>query len=149
MKLMQLGDLLEDDIKEIDTKKTRENVAIFFNEQYEKLKYLADDNNLKAVSYGNIKVTSSHSNMIEKMTIKQIQACQYIEIINNCINSMDEIKRKIFKYKLISGRRIWEIEELTGYGKTAIYNIFIKSCVEFAKKISLVTDINLIAYKEA
>lgn len=83
------------------------------------------------------------------MTIKQIQARQYVEIINNCINSMDDIKRKIFKYKLISGRRLWEIEELTGYGKTAIYNIYRKSCVEFAEKLSLVTDINLIAYKEA
>ncbi|OQR09556.1 hypothetical protein B6U45_05745, partial [Ligilactobacillus salivarius] len=35
-----------------------------------------------------------------------------------------------------------------GYSRTHIYNIFKYACREFAKHLSLVTDIDLLEYKE-
>ena len=139
---MQLSDLLDNnDNREIDGKKTRLKVTNFMENQYQQLKYLANTSPLQSVSYDNVKVQTSPSNSIESKAIKQLQAKEYVRIIDDCINSMDEIKRKIFKYKLIDNKLTWQIEGLTRYGKTAIYNIYKKSCVEFAKQLRLVTDL--------
>lgn len=149
MDLMQLSDLLDNNNnREIDLSKTRIKVTQFMDNQYQQLKYLANTSPLNSVSYDNIKVQTSQSNSIESKAIKQLQAKEYVRIIDDCINSMDEIKIKIFKYKLIDNKLTWQIEDLTGYGKTAIYNIYKKSCVEFAKQLRLVTDIDLLEYKE-
>ena len=57
MDLMQLSDLLDNnDNREIDLPGTRKNVINFFNNQYQKLKYLANISPLNSVSYDNIKV---------------------------------------------------------------------------------------------
>ena len=74
MDLMQLSDLLDNDNREIDLPRTRKNVINFFNNQYQKLKYLANISPLNSVSYDNIKVQTSQSNSIEDKTIRQLQA---------------------------------------------------------------------------
>lgn len=148
MDLMQLSDLLNNnDNREIDGKKTRLKVTNFMENQYQQLKYLANTSLLHSVSYDNIKVQTSQSNSIESKAIKQLQAKEYVRIIDDCINSLDDIQAKIFKYKLLEHRTEYDITELTGYSRTHIYNIFKYACVEFAKKLKLVTDIDLIVYK--
>ena len=149
MDLMQLSDLLDNnDNREIDGKKTRLKVTNFMENQYQQLKYLANTSPLQSVSYDNIKVQTSPSNSIEDKTIRQLQAKEYVRIIDDCINSLDDIQSKIFRYKLLEHRTEYDITELTGYSRTHIYNIFKYACVEFAKKLKLVTDINLLEYKE-
>lgn len=146
--LMQLSDLLDNnDNKEIDLGKTRIKVTQFMDNQYQQLKYLANTSPLQSVSYDNIRVKTSQSNSIEDKTIRQLQAKEYIRIIDDCINSLDDIQAKIFKYKLFEHRTGYVITELTGYGRSQIYNIFKYACREFAQKLSLVTDIDLIVYK--
>ena len=125
---MQLSDLLDNNNnREIDGKKTRLKVTNFMENQYQQLKYLANTSPLQSVSYDNINVQTSQSNSTEDKTIRQLHAKEYVRIIDDCISSMDEIKRKIFKYKLIDNKLTWQIENLTGYGRTAIYNIYIKN----------------------
>lgn len=146
--LMQLSDLLDNnDNREIDLSKTRIKVTNFMENQYQQLKYLANTSPLNSVSYDNIKVQTSQSNSIESKAIKQLQAKEYLRIIDDCINSLDDIQAKIFKYKLLEHRTGYDITELTGYSRSRIYNIFKYACVEFAKHLSLVTDIDLIVYK--
>lgn len=148
MDLMQLSDLLDNnDNREIDLSKTRIKVTQFMDNQYKQLKYIANTSPLNSVSYDNIKVQTSRNNSIESKAIKQLQAKEYVRIIDDCINSLDDIQAKIFKYKLLEHRTEYDITELTGYSRTHIYNIFKYACREFVKKLKLVTDIDLIVYK--
>ncbi|MGU9993020.1 ArpU family phage packaging/lysis transcriptional regulator [Ligilactobacillus salivarius] len=146
--LMQLSDLLDNDNREVDLSKTRIKVTNFMENQYQQLKYLANISPLNSVNYDNVKVQTSPSNSIESKAIKQLQAKEYLRIIDDCINSLDDIQAKIFKYKLLEHRTEYDITELTGYSRAHIYNIYKKSCVEFAKHLRLVTDIDLLEYKE-
>ncbi len=149
MDLMQLSDLLDNnDNREIDLSKTRIKVTNFMENQYQQLKYLANTSPLQSVSYDNVRVKTSPSNSIEDKTIRQLQAKEYIRIIDDCINSLDDIQSKIFRYKLLEHRTEYVITELTGYGRSQIYNIFKYACREFAKQLRLVTDIDLLEYKE-
>lgn len=149
MDLMQLSDLLNNnDNREIDGKKTRLKVTNFMENQYQQLKYLANTSPLNSVSYDNIKVQTSQSNSIEDKTIRQLQAKEYVRIIDDCINSLDDIQSKIFRYKLLEHRTGAQLEELTGYMRTRLYYYYKNACVEFAKKLKLVTDIDLLEYKE-
>ena len=149
MDLMQLSDLLNNnDNREIDLPGTRKNVINFFNNQYEKLKYLANITPLSSVSYDNIKVQTSQSNSIESKAIKQLQAKEYVRIIDDCINSLDKIQATVFKGKIIQHLPGYKLEELTGYMRTRLHHYYNISCVEFAQKLKLVTDIDLLEYKE-
>lgn len=149
MELMQLSDLLNNnDNREIDGKKTRLKVTNFMENQYQQLKYLANTNPLQSVSYDNIKVQTSPSNSIEDKTIRQLQAKEYLRIIDDCINSLDDIKKTIFKGKLIDYLTSYQLEELTGYSERQILRISNNAYVEFAQKLKLVTDIDLLEYKE-
>ena len=148
MDLMQLSDLLNNnDNREIDLSKTRIKVINFMDNQYQQLKYLANTSPLQSVSYDNIKVQTSQNNSVESKAIKQLQAKEYIRIIDDCINSLDDIKKTIFKGRIIKKLYCWQIEQLSGYGKSRMYELLNLSCVEFAQKLSLATDINLIVYK--
>lgn len=149
MDLMQLSDLLDNnDNREIDLSKTRIKVTNFMKNQYQQLKYLANTSPLQSVSYDNVKVQTSPNNSIEDKTIRQLQAKEYLKIVDDCINSLDDIQSKIFRYKLFEHRTEYVITELTGYGRSQIYNIFKYACREFAKQLRLVTDIDLLEYKE-
>lgn len=146
---MQLSDLLNNnDTREIDLSKTRIKVINFIDNQYQQLKYIANTSPLQSVSYDNIKVQTSPSNSIESKAIKQLQAKEYIRIIDDCINSLDKVQSTIFKGKIIEHLTGYQLEELTGYQHTMIYHYYNRACVEFAKKLSLVTDIDLLEYKE-
>ena len=145
---MQLSEILDNnDNREIDLSKTRIKVTNFMDNQYQQLKYLANTSPLQSVSYDNIKVQTSPSNSIESKTIKQLQAKEYIRIIDDCINSLDDAKQKIFKGRIIKKLYHWQVEQLSGYGNTRMYELLNLSCVEFAQKLSLVTDIDLVVYK--
>lgn len=146
--LMQLSDLLDNnDNREIDGKKTRLKVTNFMENQYQQLKYLANTSPLQSVSYDNINVQTSQNNSIESKAIKQLQAKEYLRIIDDCINSLDDIQATVFKGKIIQHLSGYQLEELTGYMHTRLYHYYNNACVEFAKKLSLVTDIDLIVYK--
>lgn len=144
---MQLSDLLNNDNREIDFSKTRIKVTNFMDNQYQQLKYLANTSPLQSVSYDNVRVKTSQSNSIEDKTIRQLQAKEYVRIIDDCINSLDKIQATVFKGKIIQHLSGYQLEELTGYMHTRLYHYYNKACVEFAQKLSLVTDIDLIVYK--
>lgn len=146
---MQLSDLLDNnDNREIDLSKTRIKVTNFMDNQYQQLKYLANTSPLQSVSYDNIKVQTSPSNSIEDKAIKQLQAKEYIRIIDDCINSLDDIKKTIFKGRIIKKLYRWQVEQISGYGNTRMYELLNLGCLEFAQKLKRLTDIDLLEYKE-
>lgn len=101
MDLMQLSDLLDNDNREIDLSKTRLKVTNFMENQYQQLKYLANTSPLNSVSYDNINVQTSQNNSIEDKTIRQLHAKEYLRIVDDCINSLDDIKKTRFKARFI------------------------------------------------
>lgn len=146
---MQLSDLLNNnDNREIDFSKTRIKVINFMDNQYKQLKYIANTSPLNSISYDNVRVQTSQSNSTEDKTIRQLQAKEYVRIIDDCINSLDDIKKTIFKGKLIDYLTSYQLEELTGYSERQILRILNNAYVEFAQKLKLVTDIDLLEYKE-
>lgn len=145
---MQLSDLLNNDNREIDLSKTRIKVTNFMENQYQQLKYIANTSPLNSISYDNIKVQTSQSNSIEDKTIRQLHAKEYVRIIDDCINSLDDIKKTIFKARFIKKLYYWQIEQISGYGHTRMYELLNLSCVEFAQKLKDMTDIDLLEYKE-
>lgn len=146
---MQLSDLLDNnDNREIDLPRTRKNVIIFFKNKYQKLKYLANTSPLQSVSYDYVNVQTSPSNSIEDKTIRQLQAKEYLRIIDDCINSLDDIKKTIFQARVIKNLYFWQIEQISGYGHTRTYELFNLACLEFAQKLKDMTDIDLLEYKE-
>ena len=149
MDLMQLSDLLDNnDNREIDLSKTRIKVTQFMDNQYQQLKYLANTSPLNSVSYDNIKVQTSPSNSIEDKTIRQLHAKEYLRIVDDCINSLDDIKETIFKARFIKKLYYWQIEQISGYGHTRMYELLNLGCLEFAQKLKDMTDIDLLEYKE-
>ena len=148
MDLMQLSDLLDNDNREIDLSKTRIKVTNFMENQYQQLKYLANTSPLQSVSYDNVKVQTSQSNSTEDKTIRQLHAKEYIRIIDDCINSLDDIKKTIFKARVIKKLYYWQIEQISGYGHTRMYELLNLGCLEFAQKLKDMTDIDLLEYKE-
>ena len=146
---MQLSDLLDNnDNREIDLSKTRIKVTQFMDNQYQQLKYLANTSPLNSVSYDNIKVQTSPSNSIEDKTIRQLHAKEYLRIVDDCINSLDDIKETIFKARFIKKLYYWQIEQISGYGHTRMYELLNLGCLEFAQKLKDMTDIDLLEYKE-
>ena len=149
MDLMQLSDLLDNnDNREIDLSKTRIKVTQFMDNQYKQLKYIANTSPLQSVSYDNIKVQASPSNSIEDKTIRQLQAKEYVRIIDDCINSLDDIKKTIFKGRIIKKLYHWQVEQISGYGNTRMYELLNLGCLEFAQKLKDMTNIDLLEYKE-
>ena len=130
MDLMQLSDLLDNnDNREIDLSKTRIKVTNFMDNQYQQLKYLANTSPLQSVSYDNVRVQTSQSNSIEDKTIRQLQAKEYLRIIDDCINSLDDIKKTIFKARFIKNLYYWQIEQILKND-----DVFSESYVETGKR---------------
>ena len=92
----ELSELLGDE-KEIDIKKTIENVKYFFKIKYDKLLMLASEDQLQGIRYDKLKVTSSPINNIESTQLKRIKAQGYLNNINQCINSLDPLKAKVLR----------------------------------------------------
>lgn len=144
---METLDFLFDN-KEVDEKQTIKNVKKFFDTKYNSLLALTNISTLKAVDYSSTKVNTSPNNSVETIRLRQLQAKEYLKAIHECINSLEPLKAQVLTYRLIEHRKVTEIMELTNYEKTRIYDSINEACCEFASILKLVTDINLISYKE-
>ncbi|ATP35088.1 ArpU family phage packaging/lysis transcriptional regulator [Ligilactobacillus salivarius] len=143
----ELSELLGDE-KEIDIKKTIENVKYFFKVKYDKLLMLASEDQLQGIRYDKLKVSSSPINNIESTQLKRIKAQGYLNNINQCINSLDPLKAKVLRYRLIDNKMMIEVESIIGYSHKSTYRIFNNACYEFAQRLKLLADIDLLEYKE-
>lgn len=131
--------------RELDHIATRRAVKSFFKKQYPRLKILSSMD-LQGVSYNNNK-RSSNNNSVENRTIKAVQAKQYLNLINQCIDSLDEIDKKIFISLAIKHMSGFQVQELTGYGDARLYDRYGKACEQIAEMLALISDIDLRRYE--
>lgn len=132
--------------RELDHIATRRAVKSFFKKQYPRLQALASMD-LQGVSYNNTRVQTSGSNTAEDRAMRVIQAKDYLNLINQCINSLDEIDQKIFISLAIKPMSGVQAQELTGYGGARLYDIYGQSCEQLAEMLALISDIDLRRYE--
>lgn len=132
--------------RELDHIATRRAVKSFFKKQYPRLQALASMD-LQGVSYNNTRVQTSGSNTAEDRAMRVIQAKDYLNLINQCINSLDEIDQKIFTSLAIKHMSGFQAQELTGYGGARLYDIYGQSCEQLAEMLALISDIDLRRYE--
>ena len=52
------------------------------------------------------------------------------------------------KRDLLKNLYYWQIEQISGYGHTRMYELLNLGCLEFEQKLKRLTDIDLLEYKE-
>ena len=128
----------------VDEKATERRVKDFFRDDYKRMKLLANAPVLQGVSYDKTPVTRSKSNYIEDLAIKRVDAQNKLELVKYAIACLGEIERTVLDAKIIKKLANWQVEELTGYGHTRVYELQKSACLNFAKTLAMISDIDLI-----
>ena len=128
----------------VDEQATVRRVKDFFRDDYKRMKLLANAPVLQGVSYDKTPVTRSKSNYIEDLAIKRVDAQNKLALVNYAISCLGELERIVLESKTIKGLINWQVEELTGYGSTRVYELQKSACLNFAKTLAMISDINLI-----
>lgn len=144
---MPLDFLFNDSAQQINRLATRKAVRIFFKEKYPHIKALASYGVIQSVKYDSPKVQTSRNNSIEERTIRIAQAKQYLDIIDQVINSLDDTKKKIFISKAIKNLTGFQVEQLTGYSQTRVMDLYGEACEQIAENLALISDIDLRRYE--
>lgn len=128
----------------LDEQATVRLVKAFFKNDYRQLKLLADAPTLQSVSYDRPKVTASRNNYVEELATKRIDAQNKLALVNYAISCLDEVERMVLDAKAIKGLINWQVEELTGYGSSKVYELQKSACLNFAKTLAMISDIDLV-----
>ena len=128
----------------VDEQATVRRVKDFFRDDYKRMKLLANAPVLQGVSYDKTPVTRSKSNYIEDLAIKRVDAQNKLALVNYAISCLGELERIVLESKTIKGLINWQVEELTGYGSTRVYELQKSACLNFAKTLAMISDIDLI-----
>ena len=128
----------------VDEQATVRRVKAFFKDDYRRLKLLADAPTLQSVSYDRPKVTASRNNYVEDLAIKRTDAQNKLELVKYAIACLGEIERTVLDAKIIKKLANWQVEELTGYGSSRVYELQKSACLNFAKTLAIISDIDLI-----
>ena len=128
----------------LDEQATVKRVKKFLKNDYWQLKLLADAPTLQSVSYDRPKVTASRNNYIEELATKRIDAQNKLALVNYAISCLGEVERTVLDAKIIKKLANWQVEELTGYGSSRVYELQKSACLNFAKTLATISDIDLI-----
>lgn len=128
----------------MDEQATVRRVKKFLKNDYWQLKLLADAPTLQSVSYDRPKVTASRTNYIEELATKRIDAQNKLALVNYAISCLGEVERTVLDAKIIKKLANWQVEELTGYGSSKVYQLQKSACLNFAKTLAMISDIDLV-----
>ena len=128
----------------MDEQATVRRVKDFFRDDYKRMKLLANAPVLQGVSYDKTPVTRSKSNYIEDLAIKRVDAQNKLALVNYAISCLGEVERTVLDAKIIKKLANWQVEELTGYGSSRVYELQKSACLNFAKTLAMISDIDLI-----
>ncbi|MBM6772801.1 hypothetical protein H5991_04710 [Ligilactobacillus agilis] len=128
----------------LDEQATVKRVKKFLKNDYWQLKLLADAPTLQSVSYDRPKVTASRNNYIEELATKRIDAQNKLALVNYAISCLGEVERTVLDAKIIKKLANWQVEELTGYGSSKVYQLQKSACLNFAKTLAMISDIDLV-----
>lgn len=136
------------ELRSIDYKKTKNNVANWFEVEYSKYKRLANIPEISSVRMSLAPKSNVHANGIEDLTVTRANAKQVLEFVDGVLDTLDERHKTIIKSLYIQGSQNWQVAERLGYGTTSYGIIKNKACALFAQTMDITAGTSLVAYKE-
>lgn len=136
------------ELRSIDYKKTKNNVANWFEVEYSKYKRLANIPEISSVRMSLAPKSTVHANGIEDLTVTRANAKDVLKFVDGVLDTLDERHKKIIKGKFIQGNLDWQIAQSIQYSNARYYQLKIVACYEFAQILDMTAGTQLTAYKD-
>ncbi len=136
------------ELRSIDYRKTKNNVANWFEVEYSKYKRLANIPEISSVRMILAPKSTVHANGIEDLTVTRANAKDVLKFVDGVLDTLDERHKKIIKGKFIQGSLDWQTAQSTQYGNTRYHQLKLSACYEFAQILDMTAGTRLVAYKE-
>ena len=122
------------ELRSIDYKKTKNNVANWFEVEYSKYKRLANIPEISSVRMSLAPKSNVHANGIEDLTVTRANAKQVLEFVEAVINSLGDYK-PFLEARYIKKLQAWQIEERLGFGHSQTQTRIRKACAHYLEEI--------------
>lgn len=136
------------ELRSIDYRKTKNNVANWFKVEYSKYKRLANIPEISSVRMSLAPKSTVHANGIEDLTVTRANAKDVLKFVDSVLDTLDERHKKIIKGKFIQGSLDWQIAQSIQYSNTRYHQLKLSACYEFAQILDMTAGTRLVAYKE-
>lgn len=136
------------ELRSIDYRKTKNNVANWFEVEYSKYKRLADIPEISSVRMSLAPKSTVHANGIEDLTVTRANAKDVLKFVDGVLDTLDERHKKIIKGKFIQGSLDWQVAQKVQYSTARYYQLKLSACYEFAQILDMTAGTSLVAYKE-
>lgn len=136
------------ELRSIDYRKTKNNVANWFEVEYSKYKRLANIPEISSVRMSLAPKSTVHANGIEDLTVTRANAKDVLKFVDGVLDTLDERHKKIIKGKFIQGNLDWQIAQSIQYSNTRYHQLKLVACYEFAQILDMTAGTRLVAYKE-
>lgn len=121
-------------LPELDETKTVENVKRFFEKEFPILQNMAHTifTDIKSPVISGMPISHSSDNRSETKTTLHVYAKDMLEKVIEACGGLDQKHRHILELRYFKCLTWYEIEDLTGYGKTRGREILNESFLQFA-----------------
>jgi len=136
------------ELRSIDYRKTKNNVANWFEVEYSKYKRLANIPEISSVRMSLAPKSTVHANGIEDLTVTRANAKDVLKFVDGVLDTLDERHKKIIKGKFIQGNLDWQIAQSIQYSNARYHQLKLSACYEFAQILDMTAGTRLVAYKE-
>lgn len=133
-------------LPELDHKATIKQAKRFFEKDFQTLQNMAHVSymDIKSPTLSNLPNKSVASNGIDSKMNNHMYAIERLAEIKEALTGIRENKRKFIEYRYFKCLTWYEIEELTGYGRTQGNSILNSALIEFAYAFVDTEDLRVI-----
>ncbi|MBF7123336.1 ArpU family phage packaging/lysis transcriptional regulator [Pediococcus pentosaceus] len=133
-------------LPELDHKATIKQVKRFFEKDFQTLQNMAHVSymDIKSPTLSDLPNKNVASNGIDSKINNHMYAIEMLAEIKEALTGIRENKRKFIEYRYFKCLTWYEIEELTGYGRTRGSEILNSGLIEFAYAFSDIKDLRVI-----
>ncbi|MBF7105060.1 RNA polymerase subunit sigma-70 [Pediococcus pentosaceus] len=133
-------------LPELDHKATIKQVKRFFEKDFQTLQNMAHVSymDIKSPTLNDLPNRSVASNGIDSKINNHMYAIEMLAEIKEALTGIRENKRKFIEYRYFKCLTWYEIEELTGYGRTRGSEILNSGLIEFAYAFVDTEDLRVI-----
>lgn len=133
-------------LPELDHKATIKQVKRFFEKDFQTLQNMAHVSymDIKSPTLSDLPNKNVASNGIDSKINNHMYAIEMLAEIKEALTGIRENKRRFIEYRYFKCLTWYEIEELTGYGRTRGSEILNSGLIEFAYAFSDIKDLRVI-----
>lgn len=133
-------------LPELDHKATIKQVKRFFEKDFQTLQNMAHVSymDIKSPTLSDLPNKNVASNGIDSKINNHMYAIEMLAEIKEALTGIRKNKRRFIEYRYFKCLTWYEIEELTGYGRTRGSEILNSGLIEFAYAFSDIKDLRVI-----